>query len=68
MESLLSTINPERIYQHIIETEGEKHPLYSPERMELCADYILSEFKSYGLQAQAHEFTVDGFDYTFRKK
>ena len=34
--------------------------------MELCADYILSEFKSYGLQAQAHEFTVDGFDYTFR--
>ena len=66
MDSLLSSVDPENIYQHILKTEGEKHPLYSPEAMEACADYILSEFKSYGLQAQAHEFKVDGFDYTFR--
>ena len=66
MESLLSAVDPERIYQHILKTEGEKHPLHSPGAMEACADYILNEFKSYGLRAQAHEFTVDGFDYTFR--
>ena len=66
LESLLSTVDPERIYQHILKTEGEKHPLHSMEALEACADYILNEFESYGLQANAHEFTVDGFDHTFR--
>ena len=66
LESLLSTVDPERIYQHILKTEGEKHPLHSMEALEACADYILNEFESYGLQANVHEFTVDGFDHTFR--
>jgi hypothetical protein len=66
MESLLTQVDPERIYRHILMTEGEKHPLHSPEWMEACADYILAEFESYGLQTNAHEFTVEGFDYTFR--
>jgi len=56
----------ENMYQHILKTEGEKHPLYSLEKLEACADYILSEFKSYGLKTGIHEFKVDGFDYTFR--
>ena len=34
--------------------------------MEVCADYILGEFESYGFRANAHEFKVEGFDYTFR--
>ena len=62
----MSDIDPERIYQHILKTQGEKHVLHSPEKMEACADYILEEFKSYGLNAGVHEFTVEGFDYTFR--
>ena len=66
MESVLNSIDNERIYQHILKTEGEKHPLHSPERMEACADYILAELESYDLKANAHEFTVEGFDYTFR--
>jgi hypothetical protein len=66
MESVLNSIDNERIYQHILKTEGEKHPLHSPERMEACADYILAELESYDLKANAHEFTVDGFDYAFR--
>jgi hypothetical protein len=63
---MLSQVDAERIYQHILKTEGEKHPLYSPEPMEACADYILTEFDSYGLMADVHEFQVEGFDYTFR--
>ncbi|MFW9850932.1 MAG: M28 family peptidase, partial [Candidatus Thorarchaeota archaeon] len=43
-----------------------KHPIHSPERMEACADYILNEFESYGLNTNVHEFDVEGFDYTFR--
>ena len=66
MESLWNEVETENIFRHILRTEGEKHPLYSPEKMEACADYILSELKSYGLATEVHEFKVDGFDYTFR--
>ena len=45
---------------------GEKHPIYSPERIEACADYILKEFENYELNTNVHEFEVEGFDYTFR--
>ena len=66
MESMLICVDSERIYQHILRTEGEKHPLYSPERMEACADYILAEFESYDLNTNVHTFQVEGFDYSFR--
>ncbi|MDF1541107.1 MAG: M28 family peptidase [Candidatus Thorarchaeota archaeon] len=66
MGFLWDRVEVENIYQHILKTEGEKHPLYSSEKMEECADYILSELKSYGLDTSVHEFSVDGFDYTFR--
>ncbi|MHA1481081.1 MAG: M28 family peptidase, partial [Candidatus Thorarchaeota archaeon] len=59
-------VETENIFQHILKTEGEKHPLYSLEKLEECADYILSEFESYGLATNVHEFKVDGFDHTFR--
>jgi hypothetical protein len=66
VEVLWDNVEVEKIYQHVLNTEGEKHPLYSPEKMEECADYILSELKSYGFETTVHEFRVDGFDYTFR--
>ena len=66
MESILNLVDPENLYRHILKTEGEKHPIHSPERMEACADYILKEFESYGLKTYVHEFEVEGFDYTFR--
>jgi len=66
MKSLWNEVEPENIFQHVLNTEGEKHPLYSLENLEACADYILSELKSYGLATEVHEFKVDGFDHTFR--
>ncbi len=66
MSPLWNEVETENIFQHVLNTEGEKHPLYSPEKLEECADYILSELKSYGLATGVHEFKVDGFDYTFR--
>jgi len=66
MESILNLVDTERLYTHILKTEGEKHPIFSPERMEACADYILNEFESYGLNTNIHEFEVEGYDYTFR--
>ncbi|MCK5389707.1 MAG: M28 family peptidase, partial [Candidatus Thorarchaeota archaeon] len=66
MSSIWNEVETENIYQHILKTEGEKDPLYSLENLEACADYILAEFKSYGLKTEVHEFKVDGFDHTFR--
>ncbi len=66
MKFILNEVETENIYQHILNTEGEKHPLYSLENLEACADYILAEFQSYGLKTGVHEFKVDGFDHTFR--
>ncbi|MCK4567328.1 MAG: hypothetical protein KAU48_08465, partial [Candidatus Thorarchaeota archaeon] len=66
MSSIWNEVDTEKIYQHILKTEGEKHPLYSLEKLEACADYILGELKSYGLNTAVQEFKVDGFDYTFR--
>jgi Zn-dependent M28 family amino/carboxypeptidase len=66
MDSIPKIVDAEKLYWHILKTEGEKHPIHSPERMEACADYILHEFERYGLKTNIHEFEVDGFDYTFR--
>ena len=66
MGSLWNEVETENIFKHVLNTEGEKHPLYSPEKLEECADYILSELKSYGIATGVHEFKVDGFDHTFR--
>ena len=59
MSSIWNEVETENIYQHILKTEGEKDPLYSLENLEACADYILAEFKSYGLKTEVHEFKVD---------
>jgi hypothetical protein len=66
MESILKLVDAEQLYKHILKTEGEKYPLHSLERMEACADYILNEFESYGLNTNVHEFKVEGFNHTFR--
>jgi hypothetical protein len=66
VNELWDNVDSERIYKHILKTEGEKHPLFSPDKMEECADYILSEFESYGLTTNIHPFKVKGSDYTFR--
>ncbi|MFW9844341.1 MAG: M28 family peptidase, partial [Candidatus Thorarchaeota archaeon] len=66
MDDIVNLVDPENLYRHILKTEGEKHPIHSPEHMEACADYVLKEFESYGLKTSVHEFEVEGFDYTFR--
>jgi hypothetical protein len=63
---LVSQVDVERIYQHILELEGTRHPVDAPEKLDEAANYILSEFKNYGLQTHDQEFKVEGFDTTFR--
>jgi hypothetical protein len=66
IEAIVSLVNSEELYTHILNVEGEKHPIDSLDRMEEAADYILSKFKEYGLSTNEQWFRVDGFDYNFR--
>lgn len=63
---LVSQVDVERLYQHVLELEGIRHPVDAPERLDEAANYILSEFKKYGLETYAQEFRVEGLDKTFR--
>ncbi|MCK4845301.1 MAG: M28 family peptidase, partial [Candidatus Heimdallarchaeota archaeon] len=66
MENILKKVDIERLYQHILKTEGIKHPIVNPEKLNETADYIKSEFERYGLRTNEQEFKVDDFDFTFK--
>ena len=66
IESIISMVDTENLYNHVLKIEGERHPINSPDKLDACADYILSEFEALGLKTNEQEFTVDGFDGTFR--
>ncbi len=64
--SLYEQVSIEKLYTHILKTEGIKHYRINPQALDACADYLLAEFKSYGLATKSHEFSVDSLDFTFR--
>jgi len=66
IDHLVSQVDVERIYQHILKLEGIRHPIDAPEKLDEAANYILSEFKNYGLKTYDQEFKVEGLDKTFR--
>lgn len=66
MNEIITQVDSERIYQHILKLEGPKHPIDTPEKLNEAADYILEKFEQYGLQVREQEFKVEGFDATFR--
>jgi len=63
---ILSQVDGERLYKHVLRLEGTRHPIDTPEKLNEAADYILSEFKQYGLAAKEQTFQVEGFPSTFR--
>jgi hypothetical protein len=66
IDLLVDQVDIGTIYRHILELEGERHPISSPTRLSKAANYILSKLKSYGLRIKYHDFKVEGFDTTFR--
>lgn len=66
ISQIVGRVNSERIYQHILKTEGVKHPIDTPGRLNDIGDYIRSEFEEYGLRVSEQEFKVEGFDAIFR--
>jgi hypothetical protein len=64
--SLISQVDTERLYGHVLRLEGERHPIRSPRQLDAAADAILAELKSHGVDVRVHEFQVPGFPATFR--
>ncbi|TFF68170.1 M28 family peptidase [Candidatus Thorarchaeota archaeon] len=65
-DAILERVDAERLYSDILEIEGVKHALDNPEKMEECADYILTSFEALGVATNEQVFSVKGFDYEFR--
>jgi hypothetical protein len=63
---ILSQVDGERIYQHILKVQGTRHPIDAPEKLSETADYLHLEFERYGLVLRDQTFTVPSFDGTFR--
>jgi len=63
---VVTRVDAERIYQHVLRLEGVRHPVDSPQKLNEAADYIHSEFEKCGLTVTEHEFKIEGLDDTFR--
>jgi len=62
MRDIIEKVDVERLYQHILNIEGIKHPIIAQEKLDETADYIKNEFKKYGLKVQEQTFNIKNFD------
>jgi hypothetical protein len=65
LNHILARVDVERLYRHVLNLEGERHPLNSPDRLNAAADYIQSELARCGVAHRRQTFRVDGFDGEF---
>jgi hypothetical protein len=56
----------EKIYKHVLRLEGTRHPIDTFDSLNNAADYILSEFRKYGLAVNEQIFKVPGCNDSFR--
>jgi hypothetical protein len=66
VNQLLRKVDVERLYKHVLELEGPRHPLNSIDELDQSADYILSQMESSGIAATLQEFKVEGSALGFR--
>ncbi len=65
-KSILEKIKKQNLYQNILEIEGVKDPIFNFEKLDLAAENIHDRFNKLGLSVTEQQFTVEGFDGTFR--
>jgi hypothetical protein len=66
IDKIITSVDVEKLYTHVLATEGVKHPLKAPEALEQAEEYILKEFEKYGLNTNVQEFQLEGMDQSFR--
>ena len=55
LDRIVSLVDIERLYQHVLRLQGIKHALDTPEKLKEAADYIYSALESYGAAVRMHE-------------
>ena len=66
MDDIIDKVDVEELYQHILNIEGVKNPIKTPDKLNEAADYIKAKLEEYGLDVNEHHFKVNDFDFTFR--
>jgi hypothetical protein len=66
LDELIGCVDVERLYRHVLQLEGERHPLTAPQGLAAAADYIEARLRDYGVNVREHVFTVTGYDGAFR--
>jgi len=62
LDKILDLVEVDRLYRHVLNLEGIKHPLDTPEKLREAADYIYSTLEGYGASVRMQEFQLEGFD------
>ncbi|MFX0170110.1 MAG: M28 family peptidase [Candidatus Hodarchaeota archaeon] len=65
IEAVIASVDVEQLYTHILNLEGVRHPLKTPDALKQAEDYILKEFQQYGLSTNVQEFKLEGLNQTF---
>jgi hypothetical protein len=60
---LLGKVDEGKLYGHIMKMMGPNDPVYNQDKLDAAADYIVSQFKAYGLEVYEHVFELDGEKY-----
>lgn len=66
MKSVIQSVQAENLYKHVLETEGIRHPLETPEKLEEIGNYLLTFFEDNELITHEHFFEIEGFGRSFR--
>lgn len=66
IDNVLNDIKAENLYNHLLKIEGIKHHLTGIKKLNETADYILSEFESYGVETFEQKIKFEGIDNVFK--
>ncbi len=63
---LVEKVDEKRLYSHIYNLQGIKHPIVARDALINAYKYIISEFKNIGIEVIEEDFEVEGYDIPFK--
>jgi len=60
MASLVDHVSQAQLLKHLRALEGERHPYFSPKRLQAAQDYVLRHWRALGLACTLDEFSYMG--------
>lgn len=63
---LAEKVDENRLYSHIYNLQGIKHPIVAREALINAYKYIISEFENIGIEVIEENFEIEGFDIPFK--